>query len=367
MSPWRADDYASTKPTPVYEVECQSKPALTNTMNDGLGGFVMSRLITRAYALREGALFVYTPLKPSGHLLGAEGRVDDPTTEAAHEETLAKMESFLNLGADEVDLRTIQGNMQLVYKSLKHKPQCGRIVMCHNSFQYKLSSDQVELSMPEIRERYRRHRVYPELPWTPGAVYAVAVHWRRGDIAPDSVAALPKTINPSYRRGVVSEDQYIVAMEMMKLAILNAGENQGQEIVFHLFTEGNADCCVKLGLRNDTVLHIAAATSRLSTHAPANADEELRLAFHSFVMADALLVGNSHLSVAASWLSKGWIWAFPHPNGRSLLPPKANEFNIPPSKRKGHTNGRVFNDQGEVSLGSIKPPRFVRATYASDG
>ena len=34
--------------------------------------------------------------------------------EAAHEETLEAMESFLNLGADEVDIRTIQRNFALV-------------------------------------------------------------------------------------------------------------------------------------------------------------------------------------------------------------------------------------------------------------
>jgi hypothetical protein len=34
--------------------------------------------------------------------------------EAAHEETLEAMESFLNLGADEVDIRTIRRNFTLV-------------------------------------------------------------------------------------------------------------------------------------------------------------------------------------------------------------------------------------------------------------
>jgi hypothetical protein len=34
--------------------------------------------------------------------------------EAAHEETLEAMESFLNLGADEVDIRTIASNFTLV-------------------------------------------------------------------------------------------------------------------------------------------------------------------------------------------------------------------------------------------------------------
>ena len=76
-----------------------------------------------------------------------------------------------------------------------------------------------------MRCRYRRHRVHPNLPWTPGEVYAVAVHLRRGDIA--SVAARP----------VVPEDALLLAMEAMRKAIVDAGENHGQAIVFHVFTQ----------------------------------------------------------------------------------------------------------------------------------
>jgi hypothetical protein len=76
-----------------------------------------------------------------------------------------------------------------------------------------------------MRCSYRRHRVHPDLPWTPGKVYAVAVHLRRGDI------------NNDRRRPVVPEDALLLAMETMRKAIMDAGENHGQAIEFHVFTQ----------------------------------------------------------------------------------------------------------------------------------
>ena len=72
---------------------------------------------------------------------------------------------------------------------------------------------------------YRRHRVHPDLPWTPGEVYAVAVHLRRGDI------------QHVEGRSVVPENVVLLAMEAMRKAIVDAGENHGQAIVFHVFTQ----------------------------------------------------------------------------------------------------------------------------------
>jgi len=244
------------------------------------------------------------------------------------------MESLLNLGADEVDIRTIQSNFTVV-EAGQRPMGCG--VILTNS--PNPSPDDVELSMPEMRERYRRHRVHPDLPWTSGEVYAVAVHWRRGDI-----------VNPassrgnSYRRGVVSEEQLIFAMEVMRKAVMHAGENHGQEIIFHVFTQGKADCCYKLSTRKDTILHIAAETN-VQHAVPPRVGEELRLAFHSLVMADALLAGNSALSTAASWLSRGWIWAFQHKAG-GKMPPNSTLFN--------------WNDAGVVEVASIQAPRWRR-------
>jgi hypothetical protein len=140
-----------------------------------------------------------------------------------------------------------------------------------------------------LHRSYRRHRVHPDLPWISGAVYAVAVHWRRGDIAqPDS--SCRNHGHGGYTRGVVPEEQLISAMEMMRNAVIDAGENHGQAIVFHVFTQvgfntfpapesrdcsksmsrdrtdetfmqGKANCCHKLSPRNDTILHIAAETN----------------------------------------------------------------------------------------------------------
>jgi hypothetical protein len=103
---------------------------------------VLGRLSTRAHALAQGQLYVHMPVSPNHHLTGAKYRdkrnavsapdasdtrstpwaaalnssVDTHThvvmtvqTAAVEDEyTLEAMESFLNLGADEVDVRTIK-------------------------------------------------------------------------------------------------------------------------------------------------------------------------------------------------------------------------------------------------------------------
>jgi hypothetical protein len=78
--------------------------------------------------------------------------------------------------------------------------------------------------------------------------------------------------------------------------------------------------------------------------------EELRLAFHSFVMADALLVGNSHLSVAAGWLSRGWIWAFQHKKSFSKPPPNTTILSW---------NGELLRKK-VVKAAKIYAPRWPR-------
>jgi hypothetical protein len=78
------------------------------------------------------------------------------------------------------------------------------------------------------------------------------------------------------------------------------------------------------------------------------------LAFHSFVMADALLIGNSHFSVAASWLSQGWLWAFKR--RESLYPPQTTIFSL---KNQGNTVTPVGTHH-QVWRGPVYPPRWPR-------
>ena len=58
----------------------------------------------------------------------------------------------------------------------------------------------------------------------------MAVHLRRGDIA-NPLAKVNRD------RAVVSEDELLFAMNEVRTAILDAGENHGQAIVFHVFTQ----------------------------------------------------------------------------------------------------------------------------------
>jgi hypothetical protein len=70
------------------------------------------------------------------------------------------MESFLNFGADEVDIRTIQSNFTVEENKLsemaKRPPTCGLIGSCRlrKNCMLGTSSHDIELSMPEMRERY---------------------------------------------------------------------------------------------------------------------------------------------------------------------------------------------------------------------
>ena len=75
-------------------------------------------------------------------------------------ETLESLESFLNFGADEVDIRTIQSNFTVEENKLsdlaERPPTCGLIWSCRlrKSCMLGTSPHDVELSMPEMRERY---------------------------------------------------------------------------------------------------------------------------------------------------------------------------------------------------------------------
>ena len=73
--------------------------------------------------------------------------------------------------------------------------------------------------------RYRRGGEKPELPWKAGEVYAVAVHLRRGDI-----------VNADDRH-VESQSVMAKIMDTVKKAVDDAGENHGQPIMFHVFTQ----------------------------------------------------------------------------------------------------------------------------------
>jgi len=101
LPPWRADDYVTTKTVPAYESLCQNRRAVTAMPHDGLGGELLSHLFARARALKFGMFYVYTPISRVQHVNTDKG-------------TLEAMESFLNLGADEVDIRTIKSNFHFV-------------------------------------------------------------------------------------------------------------------------------------------------------------------------------------------------------------------------------------------------------------
>jgi len=344
LAPWKADDYVNTKQPLVYEDVCKGRVAIMNTKNDGIGGFVMGRLSTRAYALSIGALYVHMPVSPNHHLTGAKYKEKrNSSLEDANEMTLESMESFFNFGADELDVRTIKTKFSILGDGTQKK--CGMIQTIGGVHRSSLAI--MEQYMPEMRDRFRRHRVHPDLPWAPGQVYSVAVHLRRGDLIG----------NARFSRPVVSEAQLISGIEEVRKAVLISGENNGQPIVFHVFTQGEDDMPV-LKARPDTTLHIAADTNTVRAHhnkvVPGNVGQELETAWYAFVMADLLLVGNSAFSVSASWLSEGWIWAFDHGGGGDDLP--ANTTIV--KWEKG---------VDAVTVETVIPPRWPRQAGKTSG
>lgn len=72
--------------------------------------------------------------------------------------------------------------------------------------------------------------------------------------------------------------------------------------------------------------------------------QELETAYYAFVMADCLMAGNSAFSVSASWLSKGWVWAY------------ASGAALPP-----HTTMITWeNGTDTVTVETVFPPRWPR-------
>ena len=100
-----------------------------------------------------------------------------------------------------------------------------------------------------------------------------------------------------------------------------------------------------LANRSDTVMHYAKDTIQHGSSTE-EAVAGLKLAFHSFVMADALIVDKSALSYAAGWLSTGWVWGLSHDRVRGV------EWNI-------------FDDNGVIAKEKIKPPKWPRQAPAA--
>jgi hypothetical protein len=97
-----------------------------------------------------------------------------------------------------------------------------------------------------------------------------------------------------------------------------------------------------LGNRSDTVMHYAKDTIQHGSSTE-EAVAALKLAFHSFVMADALIMDRSQLSYAAGWLSRGWMWGF--------------GFN---RARMGGNDWNLFDDNGDLAKEKIMPPKWLR-------
>jgi hypothetical protein len=106
-----------------------------------------------------------------------------------------------------------------------------------------------------------------------------------------------------------------------------------------LFGQGTEDLYL-LGNRSDTVMHYAKDTIQHGSSTE-EAVAGLKLAFHSFVMADALIIDKSALSYAAGWLSRGWVWGFQH-------------------DRVAGVQWNIFDDNGDIAKEKIKPPPAAR-------
>jgi len=319
LPPVSAGTYVNNWPVRSLEKICNSSTSLTTAQpQDGLGGEVLARLAFRANSIQKGLLYLHTPFYEVDHVKGHE----------------AAIETFMNLGADEIDIRSIKGDFVVhnekddIWNKVQHG--CSDILTCvsSGSCMDHITPAAMEASMDEMRERYRRGAVKPELPWKAGEVYAVAVHLRRGD-----------------KQQMENETVLARAMDTVKKAVDDAGENHGQPIMFHIFTQGKEDLTL-LANRSDTVMHYAKDTVQHGSSTE-EAVAGLKLAFHSFVMADALIVDKSQLSVAAGWLSTGWVWGF--------------GFN---RARMGGNDWNLFDGNGVITKEKIKPPKWPRQAPA---
>jgi len=291
MPPYADDVYAGALASPpTYASLCSDKVVVTSQGQDGFGQEVMNRLLARAAALQRGYLYVHTPFTVLDHVQGNE----------------AAMETFANLGADEVDIRTIQEDY-VVHSEKKFDwsnpgkgkdPRgCSIIHACIHSRACceGASSEALAGTLGEMRARYLR-TPKPALLFQDNE-FNVAVHMRRND-------ALTKD-----HRKVVDEDALLVAMRNVKVAVADVAG--GKAVRFHVFTQGSPSDLQGLAEEEGVTVHIDATTEQHGASTPEMA-QSLQVAFHSMVMADALVATSSSLGYAAGYLSEGRVFAFQH-------------------------------------------------------
>ena len=148
----------------------------------------------------------------------------------------------------------------------------------------------------ELRKIYNRgdRTVPPECRYD-SAKENVAVHIRRGDIAKLGAAG------PEGNHGTlhwVANSVYI--SQMAQLRLVNKEYGQPKALLFHIFSEGNADDFKGfLGDHKDVVLHI---------------DEDALLSFRCMVAADRLVEGSSSFSQTAGVVSLGLVYKLDREN-----------------------------------------------------
>eukprot|EP00240_Pyramimonas_obovata_P000709 CAMPEP_0118957624 /NCGR_PEP_ID=MMETSP1169-20130426/62201_1 /TAXON_ID=36882 /ORGANISM="Pyramimonas obovata, Strain CCMP722" /LENGTH=565 /DNA_ID=CAMNT_0006905713 /DNA_START=811 /DNA_END=2508 /DNA_ORIENTATION=- len=266
---------------PRWEDVCATTASLTAEPQDGFGGEVLSRISMRAGALEHGHTYVHTPFVELDHVGGQE----------------AIMETFVNLGADEIDIRQIEsefvviGTRSLDYSALGD-PGCSLIHAAVNTDPCRKGATPANLaaSMPVLRKRYRASPK-PALPFE-AAAYIVAVHLRRGDV-----------LHLDHRKKI-SEDAILAAMSAVRATVEGDGSAEGRPVRFHVFTQGSPGELPELESRPNTTARHGATTPEMA--------EAVKLAFHSFVMADAFIAAPSSFSYAAALLSEGRVFAFNH-------------------------------------------------------
>jgi len=318
VPPLTPTTYRASLPSPPRFADvCAGKPAFTAEPQDGFGGEVLARIAARSSAMEHGYVYVHTPFVQLDHVGGQEDY----------------MERFLNLGADEIDIRNITGDFNV----LRHKnfdwnsglgaSGCNLIHACTNSggcMGDKGISHTIGGSMDDLRARYRRGEPKPALPFQEGA-YNVAVHLRRGDV----------------EHKVASEQELLLTIARVRETV--AEEAGTRPVQFHVFTQGAPGSLPLMANETDITLHIDSNTVQHGS-GTIEVATALQVAYHSFVMADALIITSSALGYSAAFFSEGRVFAYNHPR------PRRSDWTMV------QDDGNFTAEQAALSARPIPPP-----------
>lgn len=246
-----------------------------HSRRDGFGAQYQAHIAGIALAKHLNMRYINTPYDSLGHNIN--GKIMDEFTNLK-----LKYDSIQNNGIqnnriininnlDEIDNYKINDTNDNIIISMRN---------CHLPY-LDSNVDLYDNIIDDIRECYFST---PKQSYIIENKINVAVHIRGGDII----------TNDKYRHRCINDDKY--------LKLINELRNKYDNIVFHIFSEST---------NNNLFAHIRDFTKYKADDIILHMDSDIKMSFHSMVMADILIMSKSSFSYTAGLLNKGIVYYFP--------------------------------------------------------